>query len=981
MTKMSNARFRTIIVTIMVIVLALTAIITQTALDYAASLDWALGRGERQIKSLGELDESQTQYYDSDYETAQDSQLAASELVKEIVEEGAVLLKNENDALPISRGDVVTPLGYHYLSPFYGGSGSAAMDMTADYVVNAEEALNEFFTVNNEIVGKMKGAQPEVLIYADDNDDTNIAEFNVDVYKGAENSCKDTTGIVFIARPGMEGYDANSVAAYEDGTATQMELSKNERDMIAYAKENCEKVVVIINSPSQVEVASLQTDEGIDAILWVGTPGATGFYAMSEILAGEINPSGRTPDIWYSDFKADPTFVNRISTAYTNPIEDGPDGYMEYAEGIYMGYRYYETRFVEDNSFDVFGKKGTYEDAVVYPFGYGLHYENDKISQELSNVTEKDGIITVKGTVTNESSRDVKEVVQIYFGAPYTPGGIEKSAKELIKFTKVDVPAGGKTSFELEFPLEDMASYDYRKLYTNTGSYVLEAGNYEIYLGKDSHDSWGQARVEVAETKVYADEAIQGVAVGKRTADETIAVNLLSDMNEYVESGEMTVMSRSDFAGTFPKMPEEKAMSEKVLADVQDFDYLSDPRLGEVEGSILYQTEEPVSNANNGLSLSALRGLDYDDPSWEALLDNLDYSSEDFSELFTHGLYQTAAVEAIGLVLTKDHDGTTGITATWGGNNELASQFGLTSNPVEAACAYPCGGLQAATWNLELLEKMGEAIGAEALTNGINGWYAPGLNLHRTPYGGRNFEYYSEDPVLTGYTASAVVSGAFTKGGLIAYIKHFALNETDDNRSGVAVWADEQTCRQLYFKAFEICIKNANGTERYYDTESGELKTIQVKACRALMSSMNYIGAKSPTNSYTLLTDLLRGEWGFVGMVLTDFTSGTYKRPDIGYRLGNDLWMGMMATPLDLTSATSKHLARKAMHNIAYVIVNSNAYNGIEPGSYAQYSMSPWKKGLIAFDIAVVLLSLLAVGWIVLRQRDEKKNPGKYKAK
>ena len=272
MTKMSNARFKTIIVTIMVIVLALTAIITQTALNYAASLDWALGRGERQIKSTGGLDESQTQYYDADYETAQDSQLAAAELVKEIVEEGTVLLKNENDALPMNREDAVTPFGYHYLSPFYGGSGSAAMDMTADYVVNPEEALNEFFTVNQEIVGQMKGASPEVLVYADDNDDTNISEFNVEVYGGAESSCKDTTGIVFIARPGMEGYDANSIAAYEDGTATQMELSVNERDMIDFAKENCSKVVVVINSPSQMEIVDLQRDEDFDAILCIGTP-------------------------------------------------------------------------------------------------------------------------------------------------------------------------------------------------------------------------------------------------------------------------------------------------------------------------------------------------------------------------------------------------------------------------------------------------------------------------------------------------------------------------------------------------------------------------------------------------------------------------------------------------------------------------------------------------------------------------------------
>lgn len=972
MKKISNAKFRTIIVTIVVIVVAFSSVVTQTALTFAASLDWALGRGERHIEETGEISAEDAQYYDAKYASAEDSRAAAAEVVREVAEEGIVLLKNENNALPLEQGSEVTPLGYHYTVPYFGGSGSAAMDTTLDYIVTPEETLNEFFQVNSTVTAVAAKAEPQIMIYDDENDDTNIVEYPVSVYQGSEDSCKGTTALVFIARPGMEGFDANSVKAYEDGTATQMELTQNEKDILDYAKANCDKVVVIVNAPSQVQIGDLDKDADIDAILWVGTPGATGFEAMGEILAGVINPSGRTPDIWYADFKSDPTYRNRISTAYTNAGEDGPSGYQEYAEGIYMGYRYYETRYAEDNSFPVFGSIGTYDDAVVYPFGYGLHYENELVTQELKNVTERNGIVTVTGTVKNDSSRDVKETVEIYYGAPYTTGGIEKSAKVLADYTKVSVAAGRSADFEVSFALEDMASYDYKGIYTDNGSYVLESGDYEIFLGKNSHESWGSDIVKVPETLVYATEAKSGNAVGKRAFDEAVAENLLNEMNAYEARGEMTTMSRADFEGTFPAEQQPKALSEEVLADLNDFDPVTDAKLGDVEGSILYNAEEPIANANNGVSLSQLRGLDYDDPMWDELLDNLNYDNDELSELFTHGLYQTANVDSIGLVLTKDHDGTTGLTATWGGNDELASKFGLTSNPVEAACAYPCGGLQAATWNKELMEKMGEAIGAEALTNKINGWYAPGLNLHRTPYGGRNFEYYSEDPVLTGYTASNVVSGAFTEGGLYAFIKHFALNETDDNRSGVAVWANEQVCRELYFKAFELCVKNAQGEEKYYDAESGETRTITVNACRALMSSMNYIGPESPTNSYTLLTEMIREEWGFTGMILTDFTSGQYKRADIGYRLGNDVWMGIMATPLDLSSTTSKWLARNAVHNIAYVIVNSNAYNNVAPGAYATYSMSPWEKGLITYDVIIGILSVALIAWVIVREKRSK---------
>lgn len=978
MNKMSNAKFRTIILTTLSIVLALAIIATDMAGKFAASLNFAFGLGERHVVSVDVAPEK-AEYYKNLFADATESQAAAAVVALKIAEEGTVLMKNENGALPLSSSDVVTPIGYDFINPQYGGAGSAKVDTTADYVITPMEALEGHFTVNADMVAAMTAAEPEVMVYPDDNDDTNLSEYNVEVYESAADSAKGTVGIVFIGRPSMEGYDYNSTVAYEDGTPTQLDITANEQAMIEFAKANCSKVVVIVNSSTQLPIANIVNDADIDAIVWIGLPGAVGFEAMAEILDGSLNPSGKLPDIWYADLQADPTWINHKSTAYTNAVEGGPSGYIDYEEGIYLGYRYYETRYAEDNAFSVFGETKGYDDAVLFPFGFGLNYEDDLVTQELKSVSLADGVVTVSGTVTNASSLDVKEVVQVYYGAPYTAGGIEKSAKELVAYDKVAVAAGKTESFTVSFKLEDMVSYDHKGIYAANGAYVLEAGDYAIYLGKDSHNSWGEDKVTVAETLVYADEAISGTAVGKRSCDEIAVSNKFENLTAEAEANGTVYLSRADFAGTYPTLPAEKEMSELSLAALAAYDPDNDARFGLGENSAIYKTEAPAEMAANGLSLIELRGLPYDDPMWDVLLDQLDYSSLDISETITHALYQTAPIEAIGKAATTDHDGTIGLTSTWGGNDALASMFGLTSAKVTATCGYPCGSVQAATFNVDLLREMGESLGAESLTNDVNGWYAPGLNLHRTPFGSRSFEYYSEDPLVTGKCASAVISGAFTNGGLYTYMKHFVLNETEDNRSGVSIWTNEQVLRELYLKPFQIAVTETEGEEKYYDAESGELKTVTVNAARGVMTSMNYVGSESPTNSYALLTEILRDEWGFEGMVITDFTSGTYKRPDVGYRLGNDIWMSFRTTELDLSSPTAKWAARNAIHNVAYVVVNSNTYNNVAPGSYVVYDTAPWQIALNRADIAVGVVAALGIVWIILRQLDEKKNPGKYK--
>jgi len=977
MAKMSGRKFRTIMVPVVSLLLAVPTIATITANRYAASLDFALGKGERHVVSLTDLSKEDVQFYEHKYKTKEESRNDSVKVAKEAEEKGAVLLKNKDNVLPLAKQAKVTPFGYRYADPLFGGTGSANIDTSdTSWFKQPSVAYAEKLTVNTTVSSKLIDSKDQAVTMEGDgsNAPTNLTEYPSSIYTGTESSCTGTTALIHIARPGTEGYDLLSTKAYDDGTPHQLTLTQNEKDMIAFAKANCDKVVVLVITPTQFMINDLVKDEGIDAIIWTGLPGVGGYEAIANILDGTVNPSGKLSDTWYADFEADPTYKNHLAITLTNPIESGSGSVIEYEEGLYMGYRYYETKFAVDNKFEVFGQQNkTYDDAVNYPFGFGLNYEDDKVTQTLSAVEYKDNLVTVKGTITNAGTREVDEVVQIYYGAPYSANGIEKSAKNLVTFDKVTVQAGKSVNFTLSFEDEDMASYDHKKVYTDKGSYVLEKGDYEIYLGKDAHNSWGSKKINVADTRVYSKDAKQGLAVGKRRSDGVEANNLFEELNQYEKTGGMTTMSRSDMNGTKPTLETTKTLAAEFVANQKAIDLATDKKIGNVEGSKVYHAEAPTEKANNGTKLSNLRGLDYNDEMWDVLLDNIDYESDDVDNALTWALYQTAKVEALGKVETCDNDGTAGLTSTWGGDDSLAAMFGMTSVKV-TACCYPAAPTIAATWDVDLAAKYGEQVGHESITNGLSGWYAPGLNLHRSPFGGRNFEYYSEDPVLSGVIAASTVGAAFTKGGLYAYIKHFALNELDMNRSSVAVWANEQVFRELYAKGFEICMKRAVGEEKYYDGVQGKVVTKSVKACRGVMTSMNYIGTESPTNSYACLTDLFRGEWNFEGMVITDFTSGTFKNKDVAIRVGNDIWMAMRKFDLNLSTPTAKWAARNSLKNLCYVVVNSNAYDGVAPGGYAYYDMSPWAGALMVADIAMGALALGAIAWTVvvsLKRREE----------
>ena len=523
MAKMSNFKFRVIIIPIAAFLAVAVLIATILANVYPATLDWYLGRGEKHIVNVTGVNAEDTVYYENKYNGDSNAALLASaEMSGHVGDEGEVLLKNINDTLPLAKGDKVTPFGYGYINPTYGGSGSGKVDASKDYVVTAEEALHEYFTVNEDAEDKLRSAKEMKLsgptVEGQDVEgykgaDQRIHYFPASTYSGLEDSCKDTVGLVFISRNGGEGNDMfrDVENGYDDGTSHYLQLSEEEKQTLNFSKANCSDTVVIINSPTPMELTDLREDDGIGAILWIGSAGARGMDSMGRILSGAVNPSGKTVDIWAADFASDPTFVNfgAPDSYYTDLDTAGKptnyvNNFIEYEEGIYIGYRYYETRAAVGNTFSVFGKKTDYDDAVVYPFGYGLNYGDAEVKQTLDEVTYSDGKITITGTISNDSDYDVKEVVQIYYGAPYKQTSrIEKSAKTLVAFEKIEVKSGGDEPFTIVIDEEEFASYDHKGYYTaGAGSYVLESGEYEIYLGKDSHDSWGSEKIEVRDTLV-----------------------------------------------------------------------------------------------------------------------------------------------------------------------------------------------------------------------------------------------------------------------------------------------------------------------------------------------------------------------------------------------------------------------------------------------------------------------------------------------
>ena len=959
--KMSNRKFLALWIPALCVVLALAVAVNVLTQVFRPYVDLYLGGGEMVITKTEGSEDWESEYYTLDYKDKKETAAAADALVEEIEGEGIVLLKN-NGALPLAAPAKVTLLGRDTADPVYGGSGSGSVD--PDKAVDLRAGLERAgFEVNDAVYGVLSdyasfseamtalGTQrvydhPKGVITMDKGDSTYyIGEMPVEGYDGAISSFSSygDAAIVAIGRVGGEGGDLNQdMKGWDDNYTSgqhQLELNQDEKDAIALAKEHFDTVIVLINASTTMELGELEEDGDIDAIIWVGSPGQTGFYAVGGVLSGKVNPSGRTADLWAADFTRDPTFVNFGNFQYSNLSAANAIGngyFVQYEEGIYIGYRYYETA-AEEGFID-------YEQSVVYPFGYGLSYTSFDWAVSGQELGEADGTISLEVTVTNTGVSAGKDVVELYYSAPYTPGGIEKSSVVLGAFAKTDLLQPGESqTVTLTLEVEDMASYDYK----NERAYVLEAGEYTLTLRTDSHRVKAGCEpivYKVGKTVVYSGE-------NHRSSDAAPVTNQFDDLSARFSAapteGSALNMSRADFAGTFPTAPTAADMTadEEVIAGFQAYD----PKDHEDP-----EAEKPRLGEKNGLNLIDLRSLPYDDPSWELMLDQL--SVKDMEKLVLNGMYATVDLSSVGKPATVDFDGPAGI-------NSYMTSLSCT--------AYPSEVVIASTFNVELVRRMGEMVGNESIANQVNGWYAPAMNLHRSPFGGRNFEYYSEDPLLSGAMGAACVSGAASKG-LYCTVKHFAVNDQETNRvngGGISVWVNEQALRELYLKPFEYTVKNASACVKYIADSEGTMSEKEMPACTAMMSSYNRLGAVWAGGFEALMRNVLRDEWGFRGMVITDFDLYEFMYPDQAAAAGSDLILSTdaMKSLEDTKSAAAMQNLRQACHNILYTVAHSHAMNGIVPGTIISYTAAPWEGWLAAANAAVGALLAAGAVWVAVR--------------
>lgn len=849
---------------------------------------------------------------------------SATQLCEDIADEGIVLLDNDG-TLPMAKNSKLNVFGWASTNPCYGGTGSGALSDAYPTVTLLEGLTNAGFELNTELSDfytSYRADRPVVGMFSQDwtLPEPEAAQYTDEMMNNAK--AFSDTAMVVITRVGGEGADLPtdvSQVTYDAGHSYNdfepgehyLQLSKTEKDMIDLVCKNFDKVVVVYNGANAMELGWVKDYSQIKSVIWCAGTGQSGFNALGSILCGDVNPSGRTIDTFVYDLTQTPTANNFGNFNYTNMDEfkansfgaDTIPAFVNYVEGIYVGYKFYETAAAEGLI--------DYDKTVVYPFGRGLSYTT--FTQTLNSVTEADGTITVDVTVTNTGSASGKEVVEVYYNPPYTNGGIEKASANLIGFAKTsELAPGASENVTVTFKAEDMASYDtYGK-----GCYVLEKGDYVISINADSHTVLDSKVYNVASDIVYD-------ASNKRESDVEVADNKF----DFAE-GNVTYLSRADGFANYAEATAAPADFELPAQAKATFYNNSNWNPEDFNNA---DDVAPTTGAKNGLKLKDMVGVDYNDAQWDAFLDQLTVS--DMDSLIALGGYQSAAVSSIGKVQAIDCDGPASI------NNNFTKQGSI---------GFPSAVMIAATWNTDLAHDFGTSIGKMADDMNVSGWYAPAMNIHRSAFAGRNFEYYSEDGVLSGAMAANAIMGS-QEQGVYAFMKHFALNDQETNRTSMlCTWSTEQAIREIYLKPFEKCIKDAD--------------------CHAVMSAFNYIGTTYAGSCPELLIDVLRGEWGFVGMVLTDYY-GVYGYQDADrlIRNGGDFCLVNYDTETnhltDTTSATALVSARQACKNILYTVANSRAYyeENLNPG------MPGWEKLMIGVDV-VLFAGLAAVELLVVKK-------------
>ncbi len=895
----------------------------------------------------------------------------AQEVNLKLAEEGFVLLKNENAALPMNKGARISVFSKNSVNLSYGGSGSGGFDTSNNK--NLYESLNDAGFVTNPTLkrfyessqsGPVRTANSSDL---DNGDNQKIATAETPQSKytdAVKNSYADYSdaALVVITRIGGEGFDLPRYQGNSEGAVSPdshyLELDQNEIDLLTAVTDGTfKRVVVVFNTPSSFEATFLKDSayaafaDKIDAAVWIGFTGSNGITALGEILNGDVNPSGRLVDTWAADFTKNPSFVN-FGTGCLPDTTDKYDGGMyysvDYEEGIYVGYRYYETRGETDG-------EDWYNANVVYPFGYGLSYTTFDwtVGDASASEIELGTTITVPVTVKNTGSVAGKEVVQLYASAPYTLGGIEKAHKVLVGFAKTKLLQPGESeTVTVSFDPYSAASYDYRDANSNGFSgYELEAGEYTLYVSRNAHES----------EKAIALNLAADVQIGTDPTTDSEVVNRYTDSENFLDSDWQldAMLSRADWEGTWPtpQTAQQHAGTDRLYEEIRseehnnptDFDSEEYPWFG----------EEPTLTLRDLLPSAEAEGYEpvvsYDDERWEELMMGCD--EEEMIALINNGAYHTLAMESVGLPATIHGDGPSGFTCF------------MSKEQVNGTCQYVSEPVMASTWNINLMNELGEAIGEEgtigdkATGQPYSSIYAPGVNIHRSPFGGRCSEYFSEDPFISGMMGAAEVQGIQSRG-VLPTVKHFVANEQETHRSigGDLSWLSEQALREIYLKPFEY--------------------TVKLGETRGIMTSFNRIGTRWTGGDYRLLTEILRNEWGFNGLVICDFnTIPQYMIPRMMFYAGGSLDLATqqsaMWTDCDTSDAGDAIVLMRAVKDVMYALVNSNAMNAEVIG----YNPPIWQEYLHWINIgAFTLVGVWLVLAIVRTVRCNKRQKAKIAA-
>lgn len=895
----------------------------------------------------------------------------AQEVNLKLAEEGFVLLKNENAALPMNKGARISVFSKNGVNLSYGGSGSGGFDTSNNK--NLYESLNDAGFVTNPTLKRFyESSQSGPVRTANSSDLDNGDNQKIATAETPQNKYTDAVkksyadysdaALVVITRIGGEGFDLPRYQGDSEGAVSPdshyLELDQNEIDLLTAVTDGTfKRVVVVFNTPSSFEATFLKDSayaafaDKIDAAVWIGFTGSNGITALGEILNGDVNPSGRLVDTWAADFTKNPSFVN-FGTGCLPDTTDKYDGGMyysvDYEEGIYVGYRYYETRGETDG-------EDWYNANVVYPFGYGLSYTTFDwtVGDVSASEIELGTTITVPVTVKNTGSVAGKDVVQLYASAPYTLGGIEKAHKVLVGFAKTKLLQPGESeTVTVSFDPYSAASYDYRDANSNGFSgYELEAGEYTLYVSRNAHES----------EKAIALNLAADVQIGTDPTTDSEVVNRYTDSEDFLDSDWQldAMLSRADWEGTWPtpQTAQQHAGTDRLYEEIRseehnnptDFDSEEYPWFG----------EKPTLTLRDLLPSAEAEGYEpvvsYDDERWEELMMGCD--EEEMIALINNGAYHTLAMESVGLPATIHGDGPSGFTCF------------MSKEQVNGTCQYVSEPVMASTWNINLMNELGEAIGEEgtigdkATGQPYSSIYAPGVNIHRSPFGGRCSEYFSEDPFISGMMGAAEVQGIQSRG-VLPTVKHFVANEQETHRSigGDLSWLSEQALREIYLKPFEY--------------------TVKLGETRGIMTSFNRIGTRWTGGDYRLLTEILRNEWGFNGLVICDFnTIPQYMIPRMMFYAGGSLDLATqqsaMWTDCDSSDAGDAIVLMRAVKDVMYALVNSNAMNAEVIG----YNPPIWQEYLHWINIgAFTLVGVWLVLAIVRTVRCNKRQKAKIAA-